>query len=164
MKRVVPTQPGLSYVDANANRLVTYGPDVMDVKRQIETEWDTLYCVFDLEQEEWIIIEKCGDGVERLVLQPLKPAEFTTRVIDRIRRASKTSPEDVLKAVDAHNDGLDRQEDHTLAEIAGDAGERLMHAFKKDGLYDHLDIYGVTPKRGNIANRAVRPHVERSVA
>lgn len=161
-RRTVPTTPGLTYADANGNRLVTYGPDTLDVKRQIEELWGgTLECYFDLEQEEWIVVENCRDGVQRLAVPPLKPAQFNPKLIDRLREASQTDAEEAMNAIDAYNAQVEREEDYILEQISGDAGERLIHAFKKDGLHDHLDIYGPRPKR---IPHAIRPHQERQVA
>jgi hypothetical protein len=34
-----------------------------------------------------------------------------------------------------------------VQEISGDAAERLIHAFKKDGIHDHENIYGPKPRK-----------------
>lgn len=143
---------------------MTYGPDTLDVKRQIEELWGgTLECWFDLDEQEWIVVENCLDGVQRLAVPPLKPTQFTPRLVERLREASQTDAEEAMNAIDRYNEQVEKEEDYILEQIAGEAGERLIHAFKKDGLYDHMDIYGTPSKKGPMTHRAVRPHVERAV-
>ncbi len=164
-KRIVPQRPGLSYVDANSGRITTEGPDVLDIKSRIRDLWGgTLEAYFDWHQMEWIVVENCLDGQQRFVLA-CKPREFTERLVDRLRAAGNTTTVEQMNIVDAHNERLEKLHEDRLMETTGDAAERLMHAFRKDGLYDHCDIYGGQGKnRKRVGNRGVRAHRERRVA
>ncbi len=164
-RRIVPQQAGLSYVDVNKGRITTEGPDVLDLKRQIRELWNgTLEAYFDWEQREWIIVENRLDGVQDLVTT-CKPHQFNDRLLDRLREAANTTTVEAMNYVDAFNEKREAELDKEFYEITGDAGERLMHAFKKDGLYDHCDIYGGSTKKSRrYAGKGVRAHSERRVA
>jgi hypothetical protein len=137
-------------------RWVEYGPDVLDMKSRIEERWPELKCIFDTVDEEWSIIQTDYRGQQSLALgQSFKALNET--VFKRLERADEQSRsvEDLEHAVDSHNAKIERDEERKLEDIVGDTAERLMFAFKKDGIYDHDDIYGPKPRRG-IAHRAVR--------
>src|SRR5689334_15940476 len=83
------SKPGLSYFDANRGRLITYGPDVTEMKRRIEEEWPgQVSCFFDEYDEKWVIVEHCKDGSDSLMFttEALSQATF-----DRIKRADQAS-------------------------------------------------------------------------
>jgi len=135
-----PSRPGLSYLDANRGRLVTIEDDVLGIKNEIQARWPELEVYFDTEQEEWIIVEHCRDHVDRFVLST---KQLDQRILDRLVKADQwRHGNDVLKEIDSLNDAVEREHDRQLEEICVDVAERLRFAFKKDGLYDHLDIYG----------------------
>jgi len=129
-----PAKRGLSLVDANAGRLITYQDDVLDIKREIEQRWAGLLSVaFDQEQEEWVIIEHCQDGTDRLVFTTHALSQAT---IDRLQRADQASrsfvdPNEVYEAEDRKEQ---REKDHSLSEAVGEAAERLYFALLRDGL------------------------------
>jgi len=134
-------KPGLSIVDANEGRLVTYEKDVLDVKAEIERRWAGLLSVyFDTENEEWVIVEHCADQTDRLC--------FTTKwlgqnTIDKIHRADQNSRsyvdlEDEFQRYDAQRE---RDLDHSLSEEIGAASERLYFALRKDGIIDRPTVY-----------------------
>lgn len=150
-----PVSKPLSTVEAG--RFVSYGPDVLEKKREIEERWPELECVFDVVDEEWSILEHTKEHGTKLALGTTVKY-LDDRVIRRLERADDHArPEvDLLTAIDTHNALLDRENEKQLEDIAGDAAERLMHAFKKDGIYDHADIYGPKAKRGNRYAGAVR--------
>jgi hypothetical protein len=154
MLRPVSNKKALTTVQEG--RFVSYGPDVLDKKREIETRWPELECVFDTVDLEWTIMEKTDQGMKLALGNTFK--RLDDRVIRRLERADDhaTHGIDLIAAVDSHNALIDRDEERALEEIAGDAAERLAHAFKKDGLYDHCDIYGAKPKKGNRYSGAVR--------
>jgi hypothetical protein len=138
-------------------RFIQYGPDVLDKKAEIERRWPQLTCVFDSVDLEWSILERCEDNKTRLALgNTFKRLDDS--VIRRLERADDhaTHGLDLEREVDSHNAKLDRDEERRFEDIAGDAAERLHHAFRKDGLYDHDDIYGVKPRRGGRFAGAVR--------
>lgn len=139
-----------------SGRWVSYGPDVLEKKREIEERWPELECVFDTVDLEWTILEKTDQGTKLALGQTFKALD--DRVVRRLERADDhaPSPIDLIEAVDSHNAMIDRDNERKLEEIAGDAAERLRHAFRKDGLYDHADIYGPKPRRGSRFAGAVR--------
>lgn len=147
-------RPGLSYYDANAGRLITETSDLLDMKARIRARWPNLDIFFDREDRVFVVIQHCEDGVDRLALQ--RPY-CDDRLMEDLVKADPTSPHfvDPIKAVDDHNDAIERQQEHELSEVAGDVGERLIHAFKKDGLYDHEDI-GARRKPTALRDRAIR--------
>jgi hypothetical protein len=125
------------------------------MKGQIRERWPDLDVVFDHEDNKFLVIQKMEDGSEHLALA--RPY-CDQRLLADIAKADPTSPYfiDPIKAVDDHNAMVEREQERELEEIAGDAGERLAHAFKKDGLINHEDISGVKPKSGELARRAIR--------
>lgn len=142
---------------AEGGRFITMGPDVTAKKKEIEDRWPELTCVFDPVDLEWSIIEKCEDGKHRLALnQTFK--RLDGRVIRMLERADEQSRSviDLETAIDTHNALVDRRNEQALEEIAGDVAERLHVAFRKDGLYDHDDIYGPKPRQGKRFAGAVR--------
>lgn len=149
--------PSKNFYTFQDGRHVSFGPDVLNKKQEIEQRWPELECVFDTVDLEWSIIEHCKDGKDRLALGQTFRA-LDDRVIRRLERADDYSRSaiDLIEAVDSHNALIDRDNERKLEEIAGDAAERLHHAFRKDGLYDHDDIYGPKPKRGKRFAGAVR--------
>lgn len=151
-------RPGLSYFDANLGRLVTEGPDVVDIKSRIRERWPNLNTYYDTVDRVWCITQTCEDGTERLFM--LRPVLSEQTLMD-IAKADPTNRnfQDPLKAIDDHNAHVDRERDRELEEIAGDFGERLIHALKQDGFYDHENIYKVKPKphmRRRAINAGVR--------
>lgn len=151
-----------NFTIAENGRFVTYGPDVQAKKLEIETRWPELTCVFDTVDLEWSILEECKDGKTRLALgQTFR--KLDDRVIKRLERAddhSRSAP-DLEREVDSYNEKRRRDDERDFTEIAGDAAERLTFALRKDGLFDHDDIYGPRPKRGRKFVGAVRHRRER---
>ena len=121
-------------MDANSGRLVTYGPDVLDVKQEIESRWDSLSVFFDTIDEIWVIVEHCKDGVDRLVFDT---PVLSMETVERIQRAQSNTELDVdklLRQIDSHNEKLERDQERKFEDKIGDAAERLMHALRKDGV------------------------------
>jgi hypothetical protein len=137
------SRPGLSIVDANKDRLITYQDDVLDIKRRIEREWPGQVSVFfdeEPSQECWVIVEHCKDGTDSVM--------FTTKflsqaTIDRIKRADQASQSyvDPNKMYEAADREEEREKDRTLSEAIGDAGERLFLALRKDGVIHAPKVY-----------------------
>src|SRR5437868_15121319 len=89
-----PAGLGLSYFDANRNRLVTETAAVSDIKREIEACWpDTLSVFFDTWQEEWIVVEHCKDGIDRFVLSTKALNQSTIDKLHRIDAAKHPQPD-----------------------------------------------------------------------
>lgn len=148
-------RPGLSYVDANSGRLITESAEVLDMKAQIRARWPDLDISFDTYDRLYCVTQRCEDHVERLVMtRPYCDA----RLIADIAKCDPTNPNyvDPLEAVDKHNESIEREQERQLEEISGDFGERLIHALKKDGFYDHEDISGVKRKPQSLRDRAIR--------
>jgi hypothetical protein len=147
---------GLSYADANPGRLIKEGPDVQHFLGRIEETWPELEVYYDCWDLEWVVTQHDRKGNETLVLTDKDLA----RAYERLQRADNAAP----GSPDAYNlnELLEREQAEAKEKdmedfrvIARDAGERLIHAFKKDGLLDHEDIYGPKPKK-NLAKRDVR--------
>lgn len=132
MKRQ-PSRSGLSYFDANSGRLITEGPDVLKVKTEIESRWDVLSCYFDTVSEEWVIIEKCSDGVERLALKTKKLDMGVVQKLQRIDQAAHPQG-DVNRKLELEDAQTDKEKDHNLSEAVGEGAERLFWALRKDGI------------------------------
>src|SRR6476659_10936192 len=96
-------KPGLSYVDANRGRIVEFEDDVLGIKKEILSRWaGRLDCFWDKESMEWVVVEHCSDGVDRLVFTE---TALDQRVIDRLHRADTHAKgqEDPDALVDAYN-------------------------------------------------------------
>jgi hypothetical protein len=145
--RITPVG-GLTYLDANSGRLTTEGPDVCDIKARLRELDPGLSAAYDEVQEEWIItwwdpkrnqdtlILTCGDLAEGW---------------DAIQRARNDRPgalsgDQMTTKLEKEQDADQEKDLDQFRETAGDAAERLMHALKQDGFYDHEDIYGVATK------------------
>lgn len=158
MERRRLARPGLSYVDANAGRLVTETAELLDMKAEIRKRWPNLSVYFDDHTQEFVVVQKImedGCEVERAFMN--RPY-CGTQLLEDIAKADPTSPYfvDPEKAVDDHNAQVERERDRELAEISGEFGERLQHALKKDGFMDHEDIYGGRRvKRRGLGKRAI---------
>lgn len=152
---LAPVRQGLRTLDQG--RWIEYGPDVLDKKTEIETRWPELKCIFDTVDMEWSIIQENKDGSGQSLALGQTFKRLDGSVVRRLERADEysRSVEDLEHAVDSHNSSLERASESRMLDITGDAGERLIHAFRKDGIYDHMNIYGPAPRRG-IANRAIR--------
>lgn len=124
-------RPGLSYVDANQGRLVTYTDDVLGIKKRIMDTWPELGVVFDTVDEEWVIFEHCEDGVDRLFFTTPVLSEKT---LERITRGDqyRKNPE-LENALDKANEAYEREQDYEFEQQIGEASERFLHALRKDG-------------------------------
>jgi hypothetical protein len=136
-----PARPGgLTYFDANRGRLITEGPDILEIKKEILARWPGILEVFfDTESEEWVIVEKCKDGVERLA--------FTTKVlssatIDKLNRIDQHKNDfDPNKQLEAEDRQAQKDKDHRFAESIGEGIERLYSALRKDGLIHRPQVF-----------------------
>jgi len=123
------------------------------MKAQIRTRWPGLDIYFDKHQNEFVVTQvSLVDGIERFVLA--RPYCDERILLD----ISKTDPDhrnyvDPEVSIDKHNAQVEREQDREIEEIAGDAGEKLIHALKKDGFYNHESIDRL-PKP-HLAKRAI---------
>jgi hypothetical protein len=128
------SRPGLSYYEANRGRLVTIEKDVLDIKGEIESRWPNQLLVFwDKEDQIFVIVEHCSDGVDRLV------GTYPTldqRVLDRLIAADnqRADHEDILDQIDKANAAIEAKRDALFSNQLGDAFERLDYALRKDGV------------------------------
>lgn len=130
---------GMSYVDANPGRVVNIEDDVLSIKSRIEEQWPELEVYLDKGDKyhpdpQWIIVENCKDGQQRLVLttQALNQALF-----DRLFQADQSiEGHDVVDLVDKLNAKAERDQERRFEDAIGEANERLLHALRKDGIVD----------------------------
>lgn len=137
-----PSRPGLSYLHANSGRLVTEGPDVLDIKAEIASRWaGVIEAYFDVEDEVWIIIEHCPDGVDRLVMPPRKKLDMSViHKLQRIDQAAHAQGDDVHRKLERENDRAEKEKDHAFSEQIGDGAERFYWAMMRDGISDRRQI------------------------
>jgi hypothetical protein len=160
--RIVPPR-GLSYFDANLGRLVEEGPDVTDAKSRLREVDPDLDAYFDTVQGEWIVTWFDRKKNKDNFILSDKSLEVA---YNKILKARNDAPG--AETGDQLSDRLEREQEQlrekdmdAFREIAGDVGERLIHAFKKDGILDHENIYGPKPKK-HLARRDVRIREPRS--
>lgn len=156
MSRLEVPRKGLSYWDANRHKLIEVTGEAYEVKRRIEERWPQLSMYFDKDDLVWIVVQMVEEG----------PDKGTEKLVGKYRRIDnleetldKADPmsdryRDPLEVMDEHEREVEKEDDRRLSDTIGDAGERLIHAFKKDGLHDHLNIYGPKPKKVSRAIRA----------
>lgn len=147
MRKRQPSRPGLSYLDANAGRLVTHGPDVLDIKTEIEARWPgVIECYFDVEQEEWVIIEHCKDRVDRHVLSTQR---LDRRVVDKLQKIDQMAhvQPDLNRKLELEDEQRERDLDNQVYEEYGEAHERLLSALKKDGVGGRPSVYFSSKKK-----------------
>ena len=157
MSKLRPARKGLSYYDANRHALIEVTGEALEVKRRILERWPQLDVWFDKDDLKFVVTQMVEEGpdkgTEKLVMKTsnLEKMEQWLTEADPTHRNYR----DPLEVMDEHQAKHDKEEADRLADIVGDAGQRLIHAFKKDGLHDHLNIYGPRPKR-HLSRRAIR--------
>lgn len=141
MKKRQPARPGLSYFDANRHRLITETVDVTNIKREIESRWPGVLSVFfDTEDERWVVVEHCRDGVDRFVLAT---KALSQRILDKLQRedeAAHVQP-DLNRKFELEDIQVEREKEHNLSEATGEGGEKLFHALKKDGVIHAPQVF-----------------------
>lgn len=126
--------PGLIYAEGQLNgRFTTYqvSPDVHRAYENIQRDYPNLRCLWDNENHEHIIIEHCLDDVQRLVLRSRTFHEDLIRV--KLNRADSTKF-DVMDEIEEAEKAANREEERKMADLTGEAGEKLAKAFADDGL------------------------------
>lgn len=139
---------GLTYYDSHMGALVTEGPDVCDYKSRLKELDANLNCYFDPVQEEWIVTWFNEKKNQEEYILARSDLALAYQAVERARndRPGAETAEQLSNRLEREQAESEREEDRAFRDIAGDAAERLMHAFKKDGLHDHEDIYGPRPK------------------
>lgn len=145
-KRKTPA-PGISYLDANSHRLITIQDDVLGIKKRIEDTWPELRVYFDTEAEEWVITQIDRHNTESLLFTTPSLSEATML---RIQQAEADPWESIQKA----EAEADREHERRVADLCGDVGERLAHAFARDGLTVRSKISTFIPNRERTNRRA----------
>lgn len=156
MSKLRPALKGLSYFDANRHKLVEVSGEALEVKRQVCERWPQLDMHFDKDDLVWVVVQTVEEGPDTGTQKLVGKYRRIDNLIEILDRADPTSSryKDPLEAMDKAAAEVEKEEESQFREIVGDAGERLVHAFKKDGLHDHLNIYGPRPKRIRRAIRA----------
>ena len=145
MRKRSPARKGLSYLDANRNRLITMEDDVLHIRSTIESTWPELEVFFDTWEEIWVVVEHCRDGIDRLAL---KHAVLDHNLLRLIQEAdSHTQGFDIERTVDDWNAKLEAEKDYQFRQMLGDFAERFHFALRKDGVFDHEEIYGTSNKK-----------------
>lgn len=127
MKRTVPS-PGLSYVDVNPGRLITFHEDVLGYKSVIEARWPELHVIWDVENMEWVITQTDGQGEESLVFATKTLGEHT---LERLGRADN-STSDAFEDIEKWNAKMEREQEQRNAEAIHEVGEKLAWAIRQD--------------------------------
>lgn len=145
--RVVPVG-GLTYLDANGH-LTTEGPDVCDYKSRLRDIDPDLSAYYDEFQEEWIVtwfdhrknqdtlILTCGDLAQG----------YESILRARNDRPGAETGNHMATRLEKEQEAEEEKEMSKFRDIAGDAAERLQVALRKDGFFDHEDIYGAAPRK-----------------
>lgn len=136
-----PSRPGLSYLDANRGRLITEGPDVLEIKAEIASRWaGVIEAVFDTEDEVWLIIEHCADGTDRLTMPPRKCLDMS--VVEKLQRIDQAAHDlgDINHKFELEDAQSERESDHRLSEAIGEGAERFYWAMMKDGISERRVI------------------------
>lgn len=142
----------MSYLDANSGRIISVDSDVLGIKNQIEEMWPELRVHFDTVDEQWVVVQREYNGVESLLLTTTK---LDHNLLDIIHRADmQRKGADPEKEVDDWNKAIERERDRQFEDQLGDMVDRLRHAFRKDGLYNHCSISHM-PVGKKVNNRRV---------
>lgn len=133
MRNRQPSRPGLSYFQANRNRLIEFGPDVLGIKTEIEARWPgVLSCYFDDYEDEWVIVEH-RNGIDDFVMKTKRLGQW---VIDKLQRIDQAAhPQgDINPKLEAEDAQAEREKDHQLSEAIGEPIERFEHALRGSGV------------------------------
>lgn len=140
--------PGLSYAAANGRKLVTVTDDVLGIKREIQERWPGFINVyFEEEDEVWVLTQIEKSGTESLLFTC---EALDRRVIERLQRADNAAAganTNIYDELEKENQRVEQERERNLIDKTHEMGERLIHAFKKDGIADHPDIYGVSNRK-----------------
>ena len=144
MTKIHPSAGALSIMEMNGARLqhVQKSADYLRFQGELQSRWGgRVFVVEDLENRNFAICGREEGGREYIIFHT---DQLNDRTIERIYRADQGSSqyEDVTMFLEKAWEEEDKAEEKALEEIVAEAGPRLAHAFKKDGLIDHENIYG----------------------
>jgi len=125
--------PGLTYVEANYGRVERYTLDatVIRAHRNIERDYPRLQCLWDKENHEHVIVEHCRDGKDRLVWAG---RHFVEDVVRAMLNRGNSEHFDLFEEMEKSNAAWEKEFDYRIGQQVMAAGEKLAHAFAKDGL------------------------------
>lgn len=129
---------GLTYFDANSQRLVTIENDVLGIKEEIQRTWPQVRVYFDEWDEKWVLTEVCEDGNERLIFDT---EQLDRRVLDRLHMADGATGVDFLHEIEKEEARLQKERRDKLLDQAGDVAERLALAMHQDGITNRPKIF-----------------------
>lgn len=132
------TRNGLTYFDANKQRLITIEDDVLGIKAEILKTWSQIRVYFDEWDEKWILTEVCDDGEERLVFDT---EQLDQRVLDRLHRADGATGVDFLYEIEKEEARLQKDRRDKFLDQIGDVAERLQTAMHRDGITNRPKIF-----------------------
>lgn len=107
---------------------------MLNVKHEIESRWPGVLSVFfDVEVEEWVIVEHCKDGTDRMAL---KTKVLNMRIIEKLQRIDQAKHEqgDVNRRFEQEDAQAERDREHRLSEAIGEPLERFEHALLGSGI------------------------------
>jgi len=126
--------------------LVTLDDDVLSIVRQVRERYgDRVKISLEQTTGEYVFSELGEDNTERLIFTT---PELDGRALERLLQADSYSRtyEDPYEAAEREQDKLQDEIEARSREKLAEAGERLSHAFRKDGIDDVYPL-AVTPGR-----------------
>lgn len=146
MSRRNPGVSGLTYVEANGDRISRYtlSQDVIDARKRIERDYPNIRIWWDGENQEHCVCQIDGHGTETLVFATRTFHEDLIRV--RLEKANNLRS-DPFEEIEKHNAEVDRRQEAALVEKVHEAGEKLAHAFAQDGLTVRPRMIPISVKR-----------------
>lgn len=154
MNKIHPSAGALSIMEMNQGRLqhVQKSADYLRFEGELQSRWGgRVFVVEDLEKGNFAI---CGrEGSREYII--FHTDQLNDRTIERIYAADQADRgyDDIVSFLEKSWAEEDKAEDQKWSDIVAEAGPRLAHAFKKDGLIDHENIYGPRTRR---VPRAIR--------
>lgn len=127
MKRKVPA-PGLSYIDANPGRIVSFESDVLGYKSVIEGRWPALKVLWDNESMEWLVTQIDREGTQSLVFATKILGEHT---LERLGDADNAKS-DPFEDIENWNAKMEAAQEKRNADRIHEVGEKLAWAIRKD--------------------------------
>jgi hypothetical protein len=134
--RVAP-KPGQTYEQANPGRFVGISSEVAEIKRRVESTWPSLEFIVDGFEQEFVIVEHTEKDGEKLCFAiPFEEGLNEEKLMKRIWLADAAQQEgmDLADHFEKEQDEIWRRQEKEQEDKLGDAGERLLHALKKDGV------------------------------
>jgi hypothetical protein len=116
------------------NGLVTLDDDVLSVVSQVREDYgDKVTIELDQDTGEFLFVEHCGDGTDRLIFST---SSLDPQALDRLRRADAhlRGYQDPYDAAEREQDAIQDALDKRVRERFLEHGEELAHALKKDGV------------------------------